>query len=141
MYLCKKNHAFNLLKMAGRFIDQKYKEQGMIISIRISYKEVTLMEVWVKYTHWLLLKRETIPTKQLIKRKKFIGIFLTLHASNSQKGAVLKRLSDSNPYVSEFRRKPRKTRNGQVDMLQELNRAPSVYKFWVKNCSLTRGFQ
>ena len=40
-----KNHAFNLLKMAGRFIDQRHKEQGMIISIRIANNEVTLMDV------------------------------------------------------------------------------------------------
>ena len=38
------------------------------------------MQIWVKFTHWLLLKRETILTKLLINRKRIISIFLSLHA-------------------------------------------------------------
>ena len=46
--------------MAGRFIDQRHKGQGSIISIKIANKKDTLMQMWVKSSHWLLLKRETI---------------------------------------------------------------------------------
>ena len=46
-------------------------------------------------------------------------------------------LKDSNPYFREFRRKSRKTQNGQVD--RELNFAPSVYQFLTQNLSATGG--
>ena len=65
----------NLFKTAGRFINQKHKGQEKIISITIANKEVALMQMWVKSIHWLLLKRETIPTKHLIDRKGVNGIF------------------------------------------------------------------
>ena len=35
----------NLLRTAGRFIDQRCKGKGNIISIRIDNKEVTLMQL------------------------------------------------------------------------------------------------
>ena len=63
---------------AGRFTDQRRKGQETIISITIANKQVTLMQMWVKFTHWLLLKRETIPTKPLRNRKGDIGILLFL---------------------------------------------------------------
>ena len=46
----------NLLRMAGRFIDQRRKGQKRIISIAIANKEVAFMQMWVKSPHWLLLK-------------------------------------------------------------------------------------
>ena len=76
----------NLLRMAGWFIDQRRKGKERIISITTANKEVALMQMWVKSTHWLLLKRETIPTKPLINRKGDTGTFC------SQKASVLKRL-------------------------------------------------
>ena len=65
----------NLLRTAGRFIDQRRKEQGRIVLIRIANKVVTLMQILVKSTHWLLLKKETIPTKGLINRNEDTDIF------------------------------------------------------------------
>ena len=35
----------NLLRMSGRFIEQRRKEQARIISIRIANKEDTLMQM------------------------------------------------------------------------------------------------
>ena len=66
--------------MAGRFIEQKHKEQERIISITIANKEVDLIQMWVKSIHWQLLKRETIPSEYLINRKRDIDIFWSLHA-------------------------------------------------------------
>ena len=70
-----------LLRTAGWFIYQRHKGQERIISIIIANKEVALMQIWVKSTHWLLLKREIIPIKHLKNRKGDISIFLALHAS------------------------------------------------------------
>ena len=53
--------------------------QERIISITNANKAVALMQMGVKSTHWLLLKRETIPIKHLINRKGDIGIFWSLH--------------------------------------------------------------
>ena len=83
--------------MASWFIDQRSKGQEWIISITIANKEVALMQMWVKSTHWLLLKSQKIPTKHLINRKGDIGIFWFQHAS--QEGTVLNRLN--NKYISE----------------------------------------
>ena len=71
--------------MAGWFIDQTHKGEGKIISVRIASKELSLMQMWVKSTHWLLLKRKTVPIKCLINRKGDIGIFLSLHAPTLRK--------------------------------------------------------
>ena len=65
--------------MAGWFIGQRRKEQERIILSTIANKDVALMQMWVKSTHWLLLKRETIWTKHLINGKD-IGIYWSLHA-------------------------------------------------------------
>ena len=49
--LLNKKVSLNLLRIAGRFIDQRRKGQERIISITIDYKEITLMQMWVKSTH------------------------------------------------------------------------------------------
>ena len=85
---------FNLLRMAGWFINQKQKGQKKLISIRVAKKEVTLIQMWVKSAHWLFLKRETISIKDLINRKGDNGIFFVLICIYSQKGAILKRLTE-----------------------------------------------
>ena len=72
--------ALNLLRTAGRFIDQRHKGKERIISITIATRKVILMQIRVESIHWLLLKRDTIPTKHLINGKGDIGIFLSLHA-------------------------------------------------------------
>ena len=46
-----KSDFINLFRMADRFINQRHKGQGRIISIRIGNKKVTLMQMWVKSTH------------------------------------------------------------------------------------------
>ena len=61
--------------MAGRIIDQTRKGQRRSISIRIANKEFFSIQMWIKSTHWLFLKRDRIPTKHLINRKRDIGIF------------------------------------------------------------------
>ena len=49
-------------------------------------------------------------------------------------------LRDPNPYLHEFRRKPRKTPNGQVDKRDwELNSVPPVYQLRAQNHSATGG--
>ena len=45
----------NLLRMVGRFICHRCKGQERIILVTVANKEVTLMQMWVKSTHWQLL--------------------------------------------------------------------------------------
>ena len=65
------------MKTAGRFLDQRRRGRERIISITIAYEEVALMQIWVESTHWLLVKKEAIPTEHLINRKGDIDIFGT----------------------------------------------------------------
>ena len=43
--LAKNRTYINLLRTAGRFIDQRHKRQGRVISISIANKEFTLMQI------------------------------------------------------------------------------------------------
>ena len=61
-------------------------------------------------------------------------------------GGVSPFLRDPSPYLSEFRRKPRKSPNGLVDKRnKESNAAPLVYQFKEQSISVTsragRGFE
>ena len=78
------------MRRVGWFIDQKHKQQGRVISVRIANKEVTLMQRWAKSLCWILLKRETFPTKCLMNRKGDVGIFLSLHTLTLRKAPFWK---------------------------------------------------
>ena len=99
-YSFTKYFQFNLLRTAGWFIDQRREGQERIISITITYKWVTLMQMWVKSTPWLLLKRETIPTFN--KQERRYWHFLVSTYICSQKGVILKRLKEGRTELYNF---------------------------------------
>ena len=88
--------------MAGQF-DQRHEGQGRIISNRIANKEVALMQMWVKSTHWLLLTREIILAKHLINRKGNIGIFWSLHVYALRKAPSRKGYGHKHNLISKIR--------------------------------------
>ena len=52
---------FKVLRTAGRFIDQRLKGQGKILSVRITNKEVTV-------EHRLYVFQGTVPKKRLTEK-------------------------------------------------------------------------
>ena len=72
-----------ILTFWGQLVDlstKDMKDKKVLFQLQLVIKKVVLMQMWVESTHWLLLKRDTIPTKHLINRKGDIGIFLSLYA-------------------------------------------------------------